>query len=784
MSSLLSSSLLPSSPTILITPNHSPPKPNSVTLTPTPRLRARLSRLCRQGRLDEARHLFDSLPCPAPTLLWNALLIGYVCNSLPYHALNLFSLMMHHQPSSTSPSPDAYTFSSALKACAMSGHVQLGRSIHGHLIRSRFHLLSNLVVSNSLLNMYASAAESSVVFTSDADATCKVFDRMPQRNVVSWNTVIAWYVKTCRPYEAFLMFIKLMELGIKLSTVSFVSVFPVGVSLEMYSRRFADVLYGLLVKHGQEYTEDLFVVSSAIGMFAGIGDIESARCAFDLAEQRNTEVWNTMIAGYEQNGFYVEAIDLFIKLLHSDSINADTCTFLNTLMAISQLQDLRLGQQVHAYLLKQKISELPVILSNVLIVKYSRCGCVETAFDLFNRMPKRDLVSWNTMITSMVQNNLNYEGLLLTLEMKKEGLTADSVTLSALLSAASNLGSLKIGKETHGYLIRNDIQWEGMESYIIDMYAKSGSTEIARRYFDNCLSSGRDQVTWNAMIAAYTRTSLTEQAISVFHEMLQEGQNPNAVTLSSILSVCNAIRGKQIHGFSVRNGLDKNILMGTSLIEMYLRCGDISNAEKVFKKLPDKSTVLYTTMLYGFGHHGLAQKALALFHSMQEEPDNSPDSAAFLAVISACRQSGLVDEGLYVYNSMSTYDIAPTPEHHCCVVDMLGRHGKVVEAYELAQSLGTDGNYVGIWGSLLAACRLHRKLQLGKLVSEKLLQIDRDYGGGAGHHVMLSNPYALGGIWDGVEGVRREMKERRMSKELGFSWVGRCQISNEKFVLL
>ncbi|KAJ4759013.1 Pentatricopeptide repeat-containing protein [Rhynchospora pubera] len=783
MSSLLSSALLPSSPTILSTPNPSSSKPNSATVTPTPTptpcLRARLSRLCRQGRLDEARHLFDSLPRPAPTLLWNALLIGYVCNSLPNHALHFFSLMMHHRPSPTSPSPDAYTFSSALKACALSGHLQLGRSIHAHLIRSRSHLLRNFVVRNSLLNMYASATEASVLSTSDA--TCKVFDRMPQRNIVSWNTIIAWYVKTCRPYEAFLTFIRLMESGIKLSPLSFVGLFPAGVSLEAYSRRSVDAMYGLLIKHGQEYIDDLFVLSSAIGMFAGIGDMESARHAFDQAEQRNTEVWNTMIAGYEQNGFYVEAIDLFIKLLHSDSINADTCTFLTTLMAISQLQDLRLGQQVHAYLLKQKISELPVILCNASVVMYSRCGSIETAFELFNRMPKRDLVSWNTMITAMVQNNLNYEGFLLTLEMKKEGLIADSVTLTALLSAASNLGSLRIGKETHGYLIRNDIQWEGMGSYIIDMYAKSGSIEIARRYFDNCLSSGRDQVTWNAMIAAYTRTSLTEQAISVFHEMLRDGQNPNAVTLSSILSVCNAVRGKQVHSFAVLNGLDKNILLGTSLIEMYLKWGDITSAEKVFEKLPDKSTALYTTMLYGFGHHGFAHKSLALFHSMQEELDNSPDSAAFLAVISACRHSGLVDEGLHVYNYMSAYDIAPTPEHHCCVVDMLGRHGRVEEAYELAQSLGTDGNYVGIWGSLLAACRLHRKLQLSKLVSEKLLQIDRDYGGGAGQRVILSNPYALGGIWDGVEGVRREMKERRMNKD---SWVGRCQISNEKYALL
>ncbi|XP_078162677.1 tetratricopeptide repeat (TPR)-like superfamily protein [Carex rostrata] len=781
MSSLVSSPLLPPLPTTLSNTKPSSPKLDYAKPKVTRRLRARLTRLCRRGNVDEARRLFDSLPSPAPTLLWNALLIGYVCNSLPHDAFLFFSLMMHHPPP-TPPFPDAYTFSSALKACALSGHLSLGRSIHCHLRRYRFDLMRDHAVNNSLLNMYACTFDTQNLST--IDTTRKVFDRMPVRNVVSWNTIIAWYVKNHRPYEAFVMFNRMRASGITPSAISFVNVFPAGVSLEEYFRRFADVLYGLLVKHGEKYTNDLFVVSSAIGMFAGIGNLESARRAFDQSKKKNTEVWNTMIAGYEQNGFYVEAVDLFISLLGVDGINADRWTFPSTLMAVSQLQDLQLGQQVHALLLKEKFSELPVILYNALVVMYSRCGCVQTAFEVFNRMPKKDLISWNTMITAMVQNNLDYDGLLLTYEMKKEGLTADSVTLTALLSAASNVGSLRIGKETHGYLIRHGIQWEGMESYIIDMYAKSGSIEIARRYFDTCLSSGRDQVTWNAMITAYTRAGLTEHATSVFHEMLQQGQNPNAVTLAAILSVCDVDRGKQIHAFAMRNGLDKKLILGTSLIDMYSKSGDIANAEKVFEKLPDKSTVTYNTMLSVFRQHRLAPKVLKLFHSMQKQSSTSPDSVTFLTVISACQHSGLIDEGLYVYNSMDTFGISPTPEHHCCVIDMLGRHGRVDEAYELVNSLGRDGDYVGIWGSLLAACRLHGKLQLGKLVAEKILQIDRDYGGSTGHHVMLSNLYALDGIWDGVESVRREMRERRMSKELGTRWIGGCRISNEKFVLL
>ncbi|CAL9776636.1 unnamed protein product [Musa acuminata subsp. burmannicoides] len=743
-------------------------------------IRARLSQLCKEGRLDAARRLLsDSLarPAPTPTLLWNTLLIGYVCNSLPHEALRLYALMnsssssssSHHHSRHGCPRSDAYTYSSALKACADSRQLRLGKSIHCHVIRRSRAPPKSQILNNSLLNMYASALEPE---TSHADTIRFLFDRMPKRNVVAWNTLIGWYVRCRRPDRALAQFRLMLEVGIRPTPVSFITVFPAVAATEE-GNKYGDVLYGLIVKHGHHYIDDQFVISSAVLMYAQLSEVQSARRIFDQAKEKNTQVWNTMIGGYVQNGGYGEALALLVQILESNMVDPDAVTFLSSLVAVSQSQDLGLGKQVHAYLIKRNCSLLPLVLCNALIVMYSRCGKVQVALELFRRMPQRDVVSWNTMISAFVQNGLNLEGVSLVYEMQKDGFLVDSVTAAALLSAASDAGNIMMGKETHGYLLRHGVKFDGIASYLIDMYAKSGSVEIARRLFDGEQADERDRVTWNAMIAGYTHSGQTEEATAVLRKMLKERLTPNAVTLASILPACSPVggirAGKEIHGFAVRRYLDENVFVGTALIDMYSRCGHISFAERTFDGMEDKNTVTYTTMLSGFGQHGLGEKALTLFSSMREAGVR-PDGITFVALISGCSSSGLVDEGVAVYESMEEFGVEATPEHHCCVVDLLGRAGRVEEAYELAKGLGDDGNYAGIWGSLLAACRVHRKLELGESVADRLFEIGKERGL-AGYRVLLSNVYAADRNWDNVDRVRKEMRERGLRKEPGSSWI-------------
>lgn len=610
-----------------------------------------------------------------------------------------------------------------------------------------------------------------------------MFDRMPKKNAVSWNIMIDWYVKNSRPLESFGLFRRMMEAGSQPTTVSFVNVLPAVAAIGQ--KRTADALYGLLCKSGDEKLHHLFVVSAMIAAYSELGDIRFARLIFDRADQRNIEIWNTMIGGYVQNELYEDALQLFVQIALSDEVPVDTVTLVASLMAASQSQSTRTGQQIHACIIKKNkkknknnspSSDFPVILWNALMVMYSRCNSIFDAFDVFQQMPEKDLVSWNTMISCFVQNGFDSEGLLLVCQMLKEDkYQVDSVTIVALLSAASNLGDIRIGKETHACLLRRGIECAGMASYLIDMYSNSGSVETARRLFDTDQSRYKDQVTWNAMIAGYTHNGLIEQAISMFELMLVQMQTPNSVTLSSILPVCATVGGirfgKQIHGYAFRNSLHRNIFVETALIDMYSKCGSIDNAENVFDRMPSRNSVTYTTMISGLGQHGCGERAISLFNSMIMDPVTRPDGITMVAILSACSYSGLVEEGMEIFEGMEArFGISPTTEHYGCVTDMLGRNGRVEEAYEFAVNLGKKGAVLGVWGAVLAGCVMHRKFELGKMVSERLCEIDKD-GGGGGYQVLMSNVYAAERDWESVDRIRKRMKDKRLSKEIGSSWI-------------
>nr|GMD32910.1 pentatricopeptide repeat-containing protein At3g22150, chloroplastic [Ipomoea batatas] len=734
----------------------SPPKAKTI--------RYRLSQLCREGQINLACQLFDEIPQPT-TVLWNTIIIGFICNDMPDEAVMFYSRMKR---SGLSYSCDSYTYSSALKACAETKRLMIGKSVHAHIIRSDIH--PSRIVYNSLLNMYATCLSSEK--HRDHDLVERVFNTMRNRNVVAWNTMFSWYTKTERFLEAVRHFVMMLKMGVKPTVISFVNIFPSISALG--DIRLADVLYGILVKLGSDYVNNMYVVSAAILMYAELGCLDTAKSIFDSSFDRNIEIWNSMITAYVQNNYPLEALHLFLDALEAEDVPSfDDVTFLSMLTAASQLCHLKCTQQLHSYLIKSSLVS-HVILQNSMIATYSRCNCIGDSFKVFIQMKERDVVSWNTMLSAFVQNGHDVEGLMLIYEMQKQGFAIDFITLTALLSAASNLRDEQIGKQTHAYLLRHNIQFEGMESYLIDMYAKSSMIKAAQTIFEISSPNNRDQVTWNTMIAGNTQNGLIEQAFIVFRQMVEQNMAPNAVTLASILPACSQLggitAGKQLHGFAIRNFLDKNVFVSSALVDMYAKSGEILYAEGVFLSSCEKNSVTYTNMILGYGQHGMGEKALELFYSLPDQ-GVKPDAITFVAVLSACSYSGLVEEGLQIFELMDKeYGIQPSLEHYACIVDLLGRVGRVVEAYRFLQGLGEEGNMLGMWGSLLAACRIHRNFDLAKVVANKLLELE---GGDrmTGYHVLLSNIYAEEGNWEFVNGVRGGLRERGFVKEVGCSWI-------------
>ncbi|KAG5575349.1 hypothetical protein H5410_055483 [Solanum commersonii] len=324
-------------------------------------------------------------------------------------------------------------------------------------------------------------------------------------------------------------------------------------------------------------------------------DCDFVERVFRTMRKRNVVAWNTIFSWYVKRKRFLEAVRCFVMMMRlgikptvvsftnvfpavseigdvrvadflygllvklaveaEDAVTTDDVTFVSALMATSQLQHLEFAQQLHACLI-MKCRDSQVISLNAMIATYSRCNHVGNSFKVFNGMKERYIVSWNTMVSALVQNELDNEALMLVYEMQKLWVAIDDITITILLSAASNLRDREIGKQTHAYLLKHNIQFEGMESYLIDMYAKSNMIREERAIFQSNFTYDKDQATWNAMIAGNTQNGLIEQSFVVFKEMLEQNVKPNAVTLASILPSCSqsgsiAI-GKQLHCFAIR----------------------------------------------------------------------------------------------------------------------------------------------------------------------------------------------------------------------------------------
>ncbi|KAL4199314.1 hypothetical protein AMTRI_Chr03g144310 [Amborella trichopoda] len=711
-------------------------------------IRAQIGQLCKEGQLDEAMKLFYTLSKPN-IVTYNTLIVGFICNRLPKKALEFYSKLV-----STGLKPDHYTYSAAMKACTELQELRLGMAIHSQIILNGVN--PNQILYNSLLSLYCNCL--------DSHSVQSLFDKMPRKNSITYNTMISWFVRNEQGSKALELFNFMLMARIQPTIVSFVNIFPASSLLGLGFKPLGS-LHGLILKHGPSYYNCPFAVSTLICAYCEISAIDLARKIFDRLSDKNVEVWNTMINGYLQNNFSGEALELFQLILVS-KLKPDIVTLLVGLTTISQAQVIKFGRELHAYLIKT-VEKSPLILSNALIAMYARCDGIEISRKIFDRMVERDLVSWNTMVSACVQNGFDLEGLELVREMLRLGFHPDSITVTALASASSNLRDSRLGKQTHAYILRNGVEPLGLESYLIDMYAKSGLITVSELVFDKIIE--RDTVVWNAMIAGYVQNGVGDKAFAIFQEMQEQGCTPNSVTIASLLPVCNltaSIRnGCELHCYAIRHFLDQNVFVDTALIDMYGKCGSIASSEKIFNQMPQKNTISYTTMISCYGLHGHGQRALELFNHMPKL-GIKPDRITYVAVLSACAFSGLVDEGMQIFDSM-VGEKKPGMEHHCCVVDMLGRAGRVREAYEFVENMGAEAD-VRIWGSLLGACKIHGELELGKVVAKRLFEVEK---GLVGYHVLLSNMYALKGRWESVDMVRRGIKEMGLKKEPGCSWI-------------
>ncbi|KAJ6756192.1 REPEAT-CONTAINING PROTEIN putative-RELATED [Salix purpurea] len=223
--------------------------------------------------------------------------------------------------------------------------------------------------------------------------------------------------------------------------------------------------------------------------------------------------------------------------------------------------------------------------------------------------------------------------------------------------------------------------------------------------------------------------------------------------------------GERAHDYILRNKMTVNLILGTALVDMYARCGSIDKAIWVFDQLPRRDALSWTTLIAGFAMHGYAEKALEYFSRM-ETAGLAPREITFTAVLSACSHGGLVERGLELFESMKRdYRIEPRLEHYGCMVDLLGRAGKLAEAERFVNEMPMKPN-APIWGALVGACRIHKNSEIAERAGKTLIELKPEH---SGYYVLLSNIYARSNKWENVENIRQMMKERGVVKPPGYT---------------
>ncbi|XP_038707064.1 pentatricopeptide repeat-containing protein At3g24000, mitochondrial-like [Tripterygium wilfordii] len=412
-----------------------------------------------------------------------------------------------------------------------------------------------------------------------------------------------------------------------------------------------------------------------------------------------------------------------------------------------------------------------VTLQTDLLLAYSKCGLIQDARKVFDRMSDRNMHSWNIMIASYAQDSLYSDAISVFDEFRKLGFRPDHFTLPPLLKASAGVREVYVGKVLHGWVIRL-----GLEDYVVvgtsvlEFYLKCGDLVDARRVFNSML--WQDTVACNLMISGYAKAGLCAMAMSCFSNMIGKGVKMDSRTIPSILNACGGegalMRGKEVHGNIVRSPFfSTDVVIGNSLINMYAKCGCLHDSEKVFRNMRQLDLVTWTTLISCYGVHGKGKTSLVLFKKMQER-GFEPNCVTLNAVLASCSHSGLIDDARRIFNSMFLkYGFEPSIEHYACMVDLLGRFGHLEEALALVKNMKLAAS-ASIWGALLAGCMMHRNADIGEIAAHYLFELEPR---NSSNYIALCSIYESLGDRDGVSTMRSKMKELGLTKTPGCSWI-------------
>lgn len=480
------------------------------------------------------------------------------------------------------------------------------------------------------------------------------------------------------------------------------------------------------------------IASKLIAFYTECGTLSVARKVFEKIPATNVRRWIALIGTCARCGFHEEALSVFSEM-QTEGLKPSIFVIPSVLKACGHLCDLKTGEKIHGVILKCSF-EVDAFVSSALIDMYSKCGRVEEARRVFDGMFEKDLVALNAIVSGYAQQGLAEDALVLVESMRMSGLKPNVVTWNTLITGFSQKGDQTMVNELFKMMIADGIE--------------------------------PDVISWTSIISGFVQNFRNEEAFDTFKQMLDHGFYPTSATISTLLPACASAakvrRGKELHGYALMIGVGEDIYVRSALVDMYAKCGFISEARSIFYQMPVKNTVTLNSMIFGYANHGYCDEAIELFKVMEKEGGGKLDHLTFTAVLTACCHAGDIEVGQSLFKIMQEkYKIEPRLEHYACMVDLLGRAGKLDEAYAMIKTMPVEPDLF-VWGALLAACRNHGHEELAEVAAKHLLQLEPE---NAGNRLLLSSMYADAGQWGKVERLKKIMKRRKLRKFPGCSWI-------------
>lgn len=616
---------------------------------------------------------------------------------------------------------DAADYAEALKECGKNRALHQGRHLHS-LLLLRYGPLLPTFLSNCLVQMYGLCASPhdaqksfdaipvpthiswtilirALGLNAELQQAHKAFHSMRNHDVVSWNAMIGVYAQNGHCEDAINLFVRMQLHGPAPSNVTFVCVLDACSDLQT-----GCAIHDLIIKF--QYEGDITVGNALITMYGKLNNARDAERTFLGMKVRNVVTWSALIAQYVYNGEETGALRLFCLML-LDDVKPNNITCISVLDACSTLGELADGQKIYAIVVDCGY-EKSVPVGNALVNMYGKCGSLQDAKSVFNRVSGRNLVTWSSLMGAHAQKSSYKEVLQLLHLMQCDGIQPDKVTFLCVLDACVGLTALEPGQITHAFLVENGHEHVVMlGNALINFYGKCQSILDAKSVFINL--SSKNVVSWSTMIAVYAQNGHGKEALDLFYQMQAMTIKANDITLVSALEACTVtIDGHLLHTFMVCNELDQSSTVQTALVNLYDKLGSYHDAKHTFEYIIQRDVISWTSGIAACAHSEHGREALNLFYQMQVD-GVGPNSVTFICVLDACSGLAALEEGQELHSAIINSGCDDDGVVINALINMYGKCGNAKDAVGLFVTNPTWDLIA--WNAVLSACALNGQSQ-------------------------------------------------------------------------